>query len=73
MDGAHYHRTCEAWLANLDRSRSQIRDLFEQTYGKGEELRWLVRWRVFFMACAELFGFQNGREWMVCHYLFAKR
>jgi len=48
-------------------------DLFESVYGKNEALRWVVRWRVFFMACAELFGYKGGREWIVSHYLFEAR
>jgi cyclopropane-fatty-acyl-phospholipid synthase len=80
VSGVHYQKTAEAWLDHMDAHRSEILDLFSQTYGsassgrqrQAEALRWLVRWRVFFMACAELFGFAHGREWIVSHYLFAK-
>jgi len=72
VDGTHYARTCAAWLANLDERREDVLRLFAVTYGEDEALRWLVRWRVFIMACEELFGFDGGQQWMVSHYLFAK-
>lgn len=68
VDGTHYQRTCEAWLANLDRHRAEVRALFEATYGPGQGARWVERWRTFFMACAELFGAGGGSEWLVAHY-----
>jgi cyclopropane-fatty-acyl-phospholipid synthase len=70
FSGVHYQKTSEAWLQRLDRHRKEVLDLFAAVYGKDEALRWLVRWRVFFMACAELFGFSGGNEWIVSHYLF---
>jgi cyclopropane-fatty-acyl-phospholipid synthase len=73
LSGVHYRKTAEAWLANLDRQREEVLAVFAETYGKEEALRWLVRWRVFFMACAELFGYAGGREWIVSHYLFEQR
>jgi cyclopropane-fatty-acyl-phospholipid synthase len=81
VSGVHYEKTAEAWLRNMDAHRGEILDLFDQTYASGlsagaaksEALRWFVRWRVFFMACAELWGFRQGREWMVSHYLFSKQ
>jgi len=71
IPGWHYQKTSEAWLANMDKNKAVIRELFDKVYGK-ESSRWLQRWRMFFMSCAELFGYRDGREWQVCHYLFAK-
>lgn len=72
VNGRHYQKTCEAWLKKMDASKKNILPLFEETYGKRHALRWWVYWRVFFMACAELFGFKGGTEWDVEHYLFKK-
>lgn len=71
VDGTHYHRTCEAWLRNLDARRDVIRPILEQTYGR-EASRWLRRWRLFFLACSELFAYGGGREWWVAHYRMAR-
>lgn len=68
--GRHYERTCNAWLANLDAQREELLQVFGETYGERDAERWLNRWRMFFMACAELFGFRQGEEWWVSHYLF---
>jgi len=46
--------------------------LLETTYGRGEAEAWLQRWRIFFMACAELFGFERGQQWWVSHYRFQR-
>jgi cyclopropane-fatty-acyl-phospholipid synthase len=70
FSGVHYQKTSEAWLERLDRHRKEVLKLFAAVYGKDEAQRWLARWRVFFMACAELFGFAGGNEWIVSHYLF---
>jgi cyclopropane-fatty-acyl-phospholipid synthase len=71
--GSHYARTLNAWLANMDANRDQVWPILEATYGKADAKIWWMRWRVFFMACAELFDYNNGNEWWVSHYLFERR
>lgn len=72
-DGRHYERTCNEWLKRQDANKEQLTHLFRETYGPSQAIVWLNRWRMFFMACAELFGFRNGSEWWVSHYLFERR
>jgi cyclopropane-fatty-acyl-phospholipid synthase len=70
-DGTHYEKTANAWLANLDAQRAQAMPILVATYGEAAP-QWLQRWRIFFMACAELFGYRDGQEWWVSHYLFER-
>jgi cyclopropane-fatty-acyl-phospholipid synthase len=70
VNGTHYARTCEAWLSRMDAAAPTVRQLFAATYGEADVTRWWSRWRIFFMACAELFGCRGGDEWMVSHYRF---
>ena len=72
-DGTHYERTANAWLANMDRHRDALRPVLVATYGEQDAELWRQRWRVFFMAVAELFGYNHGQEWWVSHYLFERR
>lgn len=73
VNGTHYAKTLEAWLVNMDANRSELMPLFRQTYGADQALKWWVYWRLFFMACAELFNYREGQEWYVSHYVFAPR
>ncbi len=73
VSGTHYAKTSEAWLQNMDKHKADIMPLFEQTYGKENATKWWVYWRIFYMACAELWAYKNGEEWMVSHYLFSKK
>ncbi len=70
LDGTHYQRTANHWLANQDASRAELMPLLESTYGSAAADVWWQRWRMFWMACAELFGYDRGQQWLVAHYLF---
>jgi cyclopropane-fatty-acyl-phospholipid synthase len=70
-DGGHYQKTANAWLANMDRRKPQLSPLFDSVYGLASD-QWWTRWRMFFMACAELFGYDRGQQWWVSHYLFER-
>ena len=72
VDGTHYHRTAESWLNNMDQNKDKISDIFKLTYGRNHT-KWRVYWRIFFMACSELWNTSNGNEWQVSHYLFIKK
>ena len=72
VSGLHYQKTSEAWLARMDSARDELMPIMSETYGADNQVRWWVYWRVFFIACAELWGFRNGDEWIVSHYLFRK-
>lgn len=73
VSGTHYRHTCEAWLRNMDARREEILPILAATYGSDQDRCWWVRWRVFFLACSELFGFAGGEEWFVGHYLLGRR
>lgn len=72
VNGQHYEKTLNAWLIKMDNQRRDLVPLFKQTYGK-DWTTWWMYWRIFFMACAELFGFQHGKEWYVGHYLLRRK
>ena len=70
--GQHYAKTSECWLENLDRRKTEVLPIFEKEMSPDEAIRMFHRWRIFFLACAETFGFAKGQEWWVSHYLFRK-
>ena len=70
--GQHYAKTSECWLENLDRRKSEVLPIFEKEMSPDKAIRMFHRWRIFFLACAETFGFAKGQEWWVSHYLFRK-
>jgi len=71
LSGRHYERTANLWLANQDAHRAEVSDVLRGAYGDAAPV-WQQRWRMFWMACAELFGYRNGNEWLVGHYRFGK-
>ena len=72
VNGRHYQQTAEHWLQNMDAHRAEIMPIFAATYGADQATKWWAYWRVFYMSCAELWGYRGGEEWLVSHYLFRK-
>jgi cyclopropane-fatty-acyl-phospholipid synthase len=72
VPGTHYERTANSWLARMDANRKQAMSVLAETYGAAHAALWFQRWRMFYMACAELFGYADGREWLVSHYRFVR-
>lgn len=72
VNGKHYGKTSEAWLANMDGAKNRLLPLLSETYGPRHAKKWWSRWRIFFMACAELWNYRNGAEWLVSHYLLER-
>ena len=70
--GQHYEKTANAWLKNIDSNKNKAMLILNKIYGKNDAYKWFQRWRIFFMACAELWGYKDGQEWYVSHYLFKK-
>jgi len=72
VDGTHYEKTSRAWLEKMDKNKKAVVKVFSNTYGEKTANIWFQRWRIFFMSCEVLFGFNEGSEWGVSHYLFEK-
>jgi cyclopropane-fatty-acyl-phospholipid synthase len=72
VNGTHYERTSNHWLENQDRNAAQVLKVLTEAYGEAEAKLWHQRWRMFWMACAELFGYAGGNEWLVGHYRFVR-
>lgn len=72
VSGTHYQKTSEAWLRNLQAERDAVMKIFAECYGPQDAALWYQRWRLFFLACAELFGYRDGTEWRVAHARLAK-
>lgn len=73
VGGLHYQRTLEAWLGNLDHARAVVLPILGRSHDKRSAALWLQRWRLFLMACSELFAYGRGNEWYVAHYRLAPR
>ncbi|MFM8387591.1 MAG: SAM-dependent methyltransferase [Planctomycetia bacterium] len=67
VDGRHYAQTAARWRENLDRERAEVERILAGAGAGGEAHLAAGRWRLFFLACEELFGFDKGREWPVVH------
>jgi len=73
LDGTHYQRTANHWLKNQDARKAEVMQVLTAFYGESHARLWFQRWRMFWMACAETFGYQGGQQWLVAHYLLSQQ
>ena len=73
VSGSHYQKTLLSWLQKMDDQKKEIRAIFADTYGADQVEKWWNYWRTFFISSAEFFGYNNGNEWFISHYLFEKK
>jgi cyclopropane-fatty-acyl-phospholipid synthase len=71
ISGLHYAKTCEAWLSRLDDQMPAVKHALTNPSSEDCSDVIVQRWRMFFMACAELFKFEHGEQWGVGHYSFS--
>ncbi|KAG6050877.1 hypothetical protein E4U17_006347 [Claviceps sp. LM77 group G4] len=72
VNGVHYSKTCEDWLASMSANVKTMWPHLVETYGERDAATWFYRWQIFYMACSELFAYDGGNIWGVSHYLFEK-
>jgi len=75
VNGQNYEKTSNGWLDYMDKNwnNGKLKSVLTEAYGEGKEYEWYTNWRLFFLSCAELWGYDYGEEWIVSHYLFEKR
>jgi cyclopropane-fatty-acyl-phospholipid synthase len=75
VNGSNYEKTSNGWLDYLDKNwkNGKLKPVLGEAYGVGKEKEWYINWRLFFLSCAELWGYDHGEEWIVSHYLFQRR
>jgi cyclopropane-fatty-acyl-phospholipid synthase len=72
FNGKHYQKTLETWLKRMKNNKDRIIPILAQTYGEDQDIKWWNYWKIFFIVCAELFGYRDGNEWLVKHYRFVR-
>ena len=73
LNGKHYSRTLEAWLALQDKNGKEAMRVLKESLGEDEGTKTYYRFRVFYIACSEFFALDNGETWGVGKYLFEKK
>ncbi len=67
-NGVNYGKTANAWVECMDANKEKIMPVLQDTYGKGNEMKWFMYWRLFHIAVAECFSLNGGNEWIISHY-----
>lgn len=73
VNGKHYMKTLDAWLDKLYDNLDKVKVILAGSYGDNNVDKHLFNWRMFLLYCSEVFGCNDGNDWLVSHMLFRKR
>jgi len=68
IGGTHYQRTLESWLARLDADPERIEAALAESARDLSPATLRRHWRLFFISCAEIFGYAQGESWHVAQF-----
>jgi cyclopropane-fatty-acyl-phospholipid synthase len=73
VSGVHYARTLAAWRERLDAHTGEALAILGTDRSAAEARRLLSTWRLFLLAAGQIWGWRDGNEWIVSHYLLERR
>jgi len=73
VNGKHYTKTLDAWLEKLYDNLDKVKAVLAASYGDNNVDKHLFNWRMFLLYCSEVFGCNDGNDWLLSHMLFRKR
>lgn len=73
VNGTHYAKTLAAWLDKLDANEAEALRILGQTRSLRDARVLFANWRLFLLSTREIWGHNDGNEWLVSHYLLEPR
>ena len=72
VNGKQFQRSANLWLQNMDKHKKDIIRILEKESDLASSIATFNRWRIYFLTISESYGYNQGSEWMIAHYLITK-